>query len=100
MIERPQIPDAFKTTLNGAYIDNGLATSGSGLYSSIPLLATWHTLMVKIQICQRAGHGNDIPVLLVCVGMSDSIEMQEYEEGKSKKVEVKRSENKYGRRME
>ena len=86
LMERPQTLDAFETTLNGAYIGNGLPTSGSGLYNSVLFLATWHTLMVQVQIYERAGHGSDIPELLICVGMSDSIEMQEYNKGKSKKV--------------
>ena len=47
--------------------------------------------MVQIQIYPGAGHGNNIPEMLVCVGMSDSIEMQEYDKGTSKQVEVKRS---------
>ena len=49
---------------------------------------------MQIHIYQGAGYGNDIPALLACVGMSDSIEKQEHDEGKSKKVEVKRSEEK------
>ena len=42
--------------------------------------------MVQIQIYPGAGHGNNIPELRVSVEMSDSIEMQEYNKGKSKKV--------------